>query len=73
MTFTAPIVVFALAGVLLLFAAVRRLRRRRVFGGILTGATALVLLLLSLLPLLRKTLDWRQKLGIDATSETEKL
>jgi hypothetical protein len=47
MTFTALIVVFALAGVLLLFAAVRRLRRRRVFGGILTGATALVLLLLS--------------------------
>ena len=32
-----------------------------------------VLLLLSLLPFLRKTLDWRQKLGIDATSETEKL
>jgi hypothetical protein len=47
MTFTALIVVFALAGVLLLFAAVRRLRRRRVFGGMLTGATALVLLLLS--------------------------
>ena len=33
----------------------------------------LVLLLLSLLPFLRKTLDWRQKLGIDATSEAEKL
>jgi putative tricarboxylic transport membrane protein len=32
-----------------------------------------VLLLLSLLPFLRKTLDWRQKLGIDATSEIEKL
>jgi len=47
MTFTALIVVFALAGVLLLFAAVRRLRRRRVFGGVLTGATGLVLLLLS--------------------------
>jgi hypothetical protein len=47
MTFTALIVVFALAGVLLLFAAVRRLRQRRVFGGMLTGATALVLLLLS--------------------------
>jgi len=47
MTFTALIVVFALAGVLLLFAAVRRLRRRRVLGGVLTGATALVLLLLS--------------------------
>ena len=47
MTFTALIVVFALAGVLLLFAAVRRLRQRRVFGGMLAGATALVLLLLS--------------------------
>ena len=33
----------------------------------------LVLLLLSFLPFLRKTLDWRQKLGIDATSEAEKL
>jgi hypothetical protein len=47
MTFTALIVVFALAGVLLLFAAVRRVRRRRVVGGMLTGATGLVLLLLS--------------------------
>jgi hypothetical protein len=47
MTFTALIVVFALAGVLLLFAAVRRLRRRRVFGGMLTGFSGLVLLLLS--------------------------
>lgn len=47
MTFTALIVVFALAGVLFLIAAVRRLRRREVFGGMLTGATALVLLLLS--------------------------
>jgi len=32
-----------------------------------------VLLLLSLLPFLRKTLDWRQRLGIDAASEAEKL
>ncbi|MGC1457632.1 MAG: hypothetical protein WA825_05095 [Steroidobacteraceae bacterium] len=47
MTLTALIVVVALAGVLLLFAAVRRLRRRRVFGGVLTGATALSLILLS--------------------------
>ena len=47
MTFTALIVVFALVGILLLIAAVRRLRQRRVFGGMLTGATALVLLLLS--------------------------
>src|ERR1700720_1805459 len=47
MTFTALIVVFALAGILFLFAAVRRLRRRKVLGGVLNGATALVLLLLS--------------------------
>src|ERR1700733_8161946 len=52
MTITALIVVFALTGALLLFAAVRRLRRRRVFGGLLTGATALVLILLSLCALL---------------------
>jgi hypothetical protein len=47
MTFTALIVVFALAGLLLLFAAVRRVRRRRIFGGMLTGVSGLVLLLLS--------------------------
>jgi hypothetical protein len=47
MTFTALIVVFALAGILFLFAAVRRVRRRRVLGGALNGATALVLILLS--------------------------
>src|ERR1700733_2710704 len=47
MTFTALIVVFALAGILFLFAAVRRIRRRRVVGGVLHGATALVLILLS--------------------------
>src|ERR1700720_1459966 len=47
MTFTALIAVFALVGILLLFAAVRRLRRRRVLGGVLHGATALVLILLS--------------------------
>jgi hypothetical protein len=47
MTFTALIVVFALAGILFLFAAVRRIRRRRVLGGVLNGATALVLILLS--------------------------
>jgi putative tricarboxylic transport membrane protein len=33
----------------------------------------LVLLLLSLVPFLRKTVDWRQRLGIDAASEAEKL
>jgi hypothetical protein len=47
MTFTALIVVFALAGILFLVAAVRRLRRRRLLGGVLNGATALVLILLS--------------------------
>src|ERR1700722_17706380 len=47
MTFTALIVVFALAGILFFFAAVRRLRRRRHLGGALSGATALVLILLS--------------------------
>jgi hypothetical protein len=47
MTFSALIVVFALAGILLLFAAVRRIRRRRVFGGLAAGAGALILILLS--------------------------
>jgi len=47
MTLNALITVFALTGVLLLIAAVRRLRRRRLIGGALTGATALVLILLS--------------------------
>src|SRR3984957_4476646 len=47
MTFTALIVVFALAGILFFFAAVRRLRRRRHLGGALSGATALALILLS--------------------------
>src|ERR1700731_5013508 len=47
MTFTALIILFALVGILFLFAAVRRLHRRKVLGGILNGATALVLILLS--------------------------
>jgi hypothetical protein len=47
MTFTALIVAFALAGILFLIAAVRRLRRRRVLGGCLHGTTGLVLILLS--------------------------
>lgn len=47
MTITALIVVFALVGILFFFAAIRRLRRRRVLGGVLSGATALVLILLS--------------------------
>ena len=47
MTFTALIAVFSLVGFLFLFGAVRLLRRRRVVGGVLNGATALVLILLS--------------------------
>jgi hypothetical protein len=47
MIFTALIVVFALAGILFLFAAIRRIRRRKVLGGLLSGASALVLILLS--------------------------
>jgi hypothetical protein len=47
MIFTALIAVFALVGILFLFGAVRLLRRRRVLGGALNGATALVLILLS--------------------------
>ena len=47
MTFTALIVVFALAALLFLIVAVRRLRRRRLVGGALHGATALIFVLLS--------------------------
>jgi hypothetical protein len=47
MTLNALIVVFALAGALFLIAAVRRLRRRRLVGGALSGATALALFLLA--------------------------
>jgi hypothetical protein len=47
MTFTALIVLFALAGILFLIAAVRRVRRRRVLGGALHGTTALVFIVLS--------------------------
>jgi hypothetical protein len=47
MTITALIVVFALAGILFFIAAIRRLRRRKVLGAVFTGATALVLILLS--------------------------
>jgi hypothetical protein len=46
MTFTALIIVFSLVGILCLFAAVRRIHRRRVLGGALIGATGLVLILL---------------------------
>ncbi len=47
MTFNALIIVFALAGILFSFAAVRRLRRRKVVGAALIGTTALALILLS--------------------------
>jgi hypothetical protein len=47
MTFTALIVVFALAGLLFLIAAVRRFARRRPLGGTLHGAGGLVFLLLA--------------------------
>jgi hypothetical protein len=43
MTFIALIVV-ALVGILFLFAAVRRLRQRKIIGGLFHGATALVLI-----------------------------
>jgi hypothetical protein len=47
MTITALIAVLGLVGILFLIAAVRRLRRRRVMGGLMHGATALVLILIS--------------------------
>jgi hypothetical protein len=46
MTLTALIVVLALVEILFLFAAVRRLRRRKILGAVLNGAAALVLILL---------------------------
>ena len=45
MTFTALIIVCALAGLLFFVAAIRRLRRRRVMGGMAHGAAALIFLL----------------------------
>jgi hypothetical protein len=45
MTFTALIAVCALLGLLFLIAAIRRLRRRRVMGGMAHGAAALILFL----------------------------
>ena len=47
MILTALIAAFALTGILFAFAAVRRLRRRKTVGGIMSGATALVLILFS--------------------------
>jgi hypothetical protein len=66
MTFTALIVVFGLVGILFLFAAVRRLRRRKVLGGVLNGATALVLILLSVCAaLLASNLRTYQRLSFE--------
>ena len=66
MTFTALIVVFALAGILFFFAAVRRLHRRRHLGGALSGATALVLILLSVCAaLLASNLRTYQRLSFE--------
>ena len=47
MTLTALIAVFGLAGLLFFIMALRRLRRRRVIGGLLTGLTSLALFLLA--------------------------
>jgi hypothetical protein len=52
MTFTALIIVCALLGILFLIASARRLRRRRVLGGMAHGATALILFLLAALAVL---------------------
>src|SRR6202451_3661952 len=45
MTFTALIAVCALFGLLFFIAAIRRLRRRRILGGMAHGAAALIFLL----------------------------
>ncbi len=47
MTFTALIAVLGLAGALFFIIAVRRLRRRRVIGGLFSGLTSLALFLLT--------------------------
>lgn len=67
MTFTALIVVLALAGILFLFAAIRRLRRRRFgVGGALDGAAALILILFSICAaLMGANLRTYQRLGFE--------
>jgi hypothetical protein len=52
MTFIALIIVCALLGLLFLVASVRRLRRRRVMGGMAHGATGLILFAIAALALL---------------------
>src|ERR1700686_1120959 len=74
MTFTALIAVFALVGILFLFTAVRHLRRRRVVGGVLNGATALVLILLSVCAaLLASNLRTYQRLSFDQPAGASQL
>jgi hypothetical protein len=66
MTLTAPIILFALVGILCLFAAVRRIRRRKVLGGVLIGATALILILLSVVAaLIAGSLLTYQRLSVE--------
>ncbi len=67
MTFTALIVVFALAGLLFLFAALRRLRRRHFgLGGALNGGAALILILFSVgAALMAVNLRTFQRLGFE--------
>ena len=48
MTFTAIIIVCALLGLLFFIASIRRLRRRRVLGGMAHGAASLILFLLAI-------------------------
>ena len=52
MIFTALIVVLALTGILFSFAAVRRLRRRKVVGGLMNGAAAFALISISVFVML---------------------
>jgi hypothetical protein len=69
MPITALIVVCALAGILFLVAAVRRLRRRRLLGGALHGATALILILLSVCAaLIAANLRTYQRLTFEQTA-----
>ena len=66
MAITALIVIFALAGILFLAAAFRRLRRRSILGGVLHGATAVVLMTVSLCAALVATnLSTYQRLTVE--------
>jgi hypothetical protein len=66
MILTALIVLFALVAILLLFAAVRRLRGGKVLGGVLNGGAALVLILLGVCAaLMAANLRTYQRLSIE--------